>query len=95
MMIQLVMLILAALAAAGGFVKTRKFVRERLRFVDAVHRSWVPVAAGAGAALVVSPVAWILPFVGAGSALFFGAAVGYGVVKGRKDIRQLPPGRLR
>jgi len=93
-MIELVMLILAGLAAVGGFVKTREFVRERLRFVDAVHRGWVPVAAGAAAALAFSPLAWILPFVGTGASLFFGAAVGYGVVKGRRDIRQLPPGRL-
>lgn len=91
-MIELVMLILAGLAALAGYAKTREFVRERLRFVDAVHRGYAPLVAGAGAALIASPVAWILPAVGSGAALVFGGAVGWGVVKGRRDIRQLPPG---
>lgn len=91
-MLEIVMMILAGLAAVAGYAKTRHFVRDRLRFVDAVHRGYAPVVAGVGAALLVSPVAWILPAVGTGSALVFGGAVGWGVVKGRGDIRQLPPG---
>lgn len=91
-MIELVMMILVVVGALGGYARTRKFVRERLRFVDAVHRGSAPFVAGAGAALVVSPVAWLLPAVGTGAALLFGGAVGWGVVKGRRDIRKLPPG---
>lgn len=91
-MIELVMMILVGLAALAGYSKTREFVRERLRFVDAVQRGSAPFLAGAGAALLASPVAWLLPAVGTGAALVFGGAVGWGVVKGRRDIRQLPPG---
>lgn len=91
-MIELVVMTLVALAALAGYAKTRSFVRERLRFVEAVHRGSAPVVAGLGAALLASPVAWILPTVGTGAALVFGGAVGWGVVKGRRDIRQLPPG---
>lgn len=91
-MIEFVIFLLCGLAVWGGYVKTRSFVRDRLRFVDAVHRTSAPLVAGIGAALVASPVAWILPFVGGGAAVLFGGAVGWGVVKGRRDIRQLPPG---
>lgn len=91
-MIELVMMILVAAGALAGYAATRQFVRERLRFVDAVHRGSAPFVAGAGAALVAAPVAWILPAVGGGAALLFGGAVGWGLVKGRRDHRELPPG---
>ena len=91
-MIEFVIFVLCSMAVWGGYVKTRSFVRDRLRFVDAVHRTSAPLVAGIGAALVASPVAWVLPFVGGGAAVLFGGAVGWGVVKGRRDIRQLPPG---
>jgi len=91
------MLELIALGAAGaasvlGFVGTRDFVRDRLRFVDAVQKRSAPFVAGTGAALVAAPVAWLLPVVGGGSALVFGAAVGLGVVRGRKSHPRLPGG---
>lgn len=91
-MLELVMMTLVAVGALAGYAATRKFVRERLRFVDAVHRGPAPFLAGAGAALLAAPLAWILPAVGTGAALVFGGAVGWGVVKGRRDHRQLPPG---
>lgn len=91
-MIEMLLLGTAGAGVVAGFVKTRQFVRDRLRFVDAVHRRWAPFAAGGAAALVASPVAAVLPVIGAGSALAFGAAVGWGVVKGRRDIGRLPPG---
>lgn len=91
-MLELVMLILVGLAAVAGYARTRSFVRDRLRFVDAVQHGAAPFVAGAAAALLVSPVAWVLPAVGTGGALIVGGAVGWGVVKGRRDIRQLPPG---
>lgn len=90
-MLELIMLGVAAAGAVAGHVKARQFVRDRLRFVDGVHRGWVPLAAGGAAAVAAAPVAWILPVVGGGSAIVFGAAVGWGVAKGRKDIGQLPP----
>jgi hypothetical protein len=40
------------------------------------------------AALVAWPLTWILPLVGTGTALLFGAAVAFGVSSGAKAIRQ-------
>lgn len=91
-MFELLMMGVAGTGVVVGFAATRSFVRERLRFVDAIYRRWAPWVAGAGAALAAAPVVWILPVLGTGTALVFGAAVGYGVVKGRRDLRRLPPG---
>lgn len=92
-MIELVLLGAAGVGALAGYVKTRQFVRNRLRFVDAVQRRSAPFVAGGAAALAAAPVVWVLPVVGGGSAVLFGAAVGWGVVKGRRDFERLPPGR--
>jgi hypothetical protein len=40
------------------------------------------------AAVVAIPLVAILPIVGVGTALFFGASVGLGVAAGAKDIRR-------
>lgn len=91
-MIELVLIGLAGAGILAGYVKTRRFVRERLRFVDAVYRPAAPFVAGGAAAVAAAPLAWILPVVGGGTAVLFGAAVGYGVVRGRRDLKKLPPG---
>jgi hypothetical protein len=76
----------AALAATGfGYTRSRRFVRERLRFVDAAHRRAAPWVAGAAAAVVAAPVVAVLPLIGAGTALLFGAGVGTGVAHGSRD----------
>lgn len=72
----------------AGYVGSRRFVANRLRFVDAAQSRSLPFIAGAVAALVAWPVTWILPIVGTGTALIFGAAVGLGVSSGAKSIRQ-------
>jgi hypothetical protein len=74
-------------AAVTGYVSSRSFVRNRLRFVDAVHSRITPWIAGLGAAVVAAPVVWLLPLVGTGTALLFGASVGVGVARGAKDAR--------
>lgn len=91
-MLELLMLGATVLGVAGGYFGARNFVRDRLRYVEAIERRWAPWAAGAGAVLVASPVAWVLPAVGGGAALLFGAAVGAGVASGRRKHRELPPG---
>ena len=91
-MIELIVFGLAGAGIVAGYVKTRSFVRERLRFVDAVYRPAAPFVAGGAAAVAAAPLAWLMPFVGGGTALLFGAAIGYGVVRGRRDLKQLPPG---
>lgn len=65
----------------------RKFVRDRLRYVDAVQKGFVPFVAGAAVLLVGIPVAGLLPFVGIGTALTAGLAVGSGVAAGVRDIK--------
>lgn len=78
---------LAAAVAITGYTQSRRFVRNRLRFVDRVQSSGVPVLAGAAAAFVAFPITWIVPLVGLGTAALFGIGVGAGVAHGRGDIR--------
>lgn len=78
----------AAWVAAGfGYSKSRSFVRNRLRYVDGVHNTLVPLKVGVISALAAMPVALLLPFITGGAAILFGTAVGFGVAAGRKDIR--------
>lgn len=80
----------------GGYLKARQFVRQRLRFVDAVQKPSAPVVAGVGTALVVGAVAalpiitWI-PFLGFWTGIIAGIGVGAGVAHGARDIHRLPP----
>jgi hypothetical protein len=90
-------LIIAATGAGlwASYVKTRDFVRQRLRFVDSAHRPSTPWIAGIGAALLVAPVTALLgflPAVGGGTALLFGLSVGAGVKKGQKEVKQITGG---
>jgi hypothetical protein len=71
-----------------GYVQARAFTANKLRYVDAVHRMSVPIMAGVGAACVAAPVVWILPIVGAGTAVLFGAGVAAGVASGAREIRK-------
>ncbi len=87
-------IILAATGAGlwASFVKTRDFVRHRLRFVDRAHRPSTPWLAGIVAALIALPVVALigfLPAVGGGTALLFGASVGAGVRSGQKHVKQI------
>ena len=84
---------LSVAAVIIGFTQAKDFVSRRLRYVDAARSPIAPVVAGVGAAIVAAPIVWLLPFVGAGSAIAFGLSVALGVVAGNKDVRQqLPPG---
>jgi hypothetical protein len=74
-------------ATAFGYVTARKFVRDRLRFVDGAQTLKAPLLAGLIAWAVVMPLTWILPLVGAGTAILFGVSVALGVRAGAKDIR--------
>ena len=67
---------------------TRRFVRTRLRYVDAVQKSLAPWLAGGAAFLVGSAAVGLLPIVGLGTALTAAFAVGSGVAAGARDIRQ-------
>jgi hypothetical protein len=73
-------------------VKVRQYTRNRLRFVDIVQTPLAPIVAGIAAAIVAAPVVWLLPIVGAATALGFGIGVGTGVLMGAKDVKRLPGG---
>lgn len=90
-MLALIIFLATLALAAGAFLETRGFVRRRLRFVDAIQTPFAPILAGLLTALVAAPVVWILPFVGAGTAIGLGLAVGSGVAAGARDVKS---GRL-
>lgn len=67
---------------------TRRFVRNRLRYVDAVQKGIAPWAAGGAAFLAGLVIVPLLPVVGVGTAITAALAVGSGVAAGARDIRQ-------
>lgn len=75
-------------AAGAGYVGSKRFVKERLRFVDQIQRPGAAIVAGTVAALAAVPVVALLPFVGGGTALLFGVAVGAGTRAGARQIRR-------
>ena len=81
-------LAIAVGASLIGYWQARQFAQNKLRFVDGVHKMGVPLLAGLGAALVATPIVWILPLVGTGTALLFGLGVALGVSAGAKEIRK-------
>ena len=89
---EMVGLLAAGSASVLGYVKSREFVRNRLRYVEGVHDVSASLKAGGAALLVATPVVWVLPFIGAPTAILFGAAVAAGVRAGSRDIRRRLPG---
>ncbi len=87
----MVELIIAAGVAGFGYFKSRRFVRERLRFVDAVQKPATPVVVGVATTLAVGVVV-SLPLVplGAVTAVLTGVGIGVGVRHGAKDSKRLP-----
>ena len=77
-------------AAAGlfGFVAARRFVRGRLRFVDAIYSPAAPFIAAALAAVVAWPLA-ILPLVTQTASALFAIGVGLGTSTGVKDLKRI------
>ena len=80
--------ILSLIIAIVLHSSTRRFVRNRLRYVDAVQRTIAPWAAGGAVFLVSLLLVPILPLVGIGTAITAALAVGSGVAAGARDIRQ-------
>jgi hypothetical protein len=87
-MFEFIAMIAAGTSTAVGYLQSRQFVRRRLNYVDAVQRPIVPVLIGAAAAVAATPVVWILPLVGSGTAALFGIGVGAGVAAGARDVRR-------
>ena len=86
-MTTLIAFVLATLLAVFGFQAARRFVRDRLRFVDAAQSAAAPWIAGGAATLLAACLAFFLPFVGAPAALAFGVSVAAGVAVGARDVK--------
>lgn len=87
-MLGLLSLVISLVAAWLGYGGARRFVRERLRYVEGALSGGGAVIAGLGAFVIATPVVWLLPIVTGGTALAFGLAVGLGVRAGASDVRQ-------
>lgn len=83
-------LLITGVASIAGYIATKRFVQNRLRFVDAVHKRHVPLLAGALATGVALPVVGLLPIVGFPSAVIFGIGIGAGAAAGRRELKRLP-----
>lgn len=83
----LIALVALFAAVAFGYGVSRRFVRDKLRFVDAAQKRSAPLVAALGAWVFGSLAALLLPFVGGFAALSFGLAVGFGVAAGQRDVR--------
>lgn len=73
----------------------RRFVRERLRYVESALTPAAAIIAGIIAAVVAAPVVGLLhiipllgSLVGGGTALVFGLSVGLGVRSGARDVKR-------
>jgi paraquat-inducible protein B len=86
-MLLMLSLLIALAVAFFGFRAARRFVRDRLRFVEAAQRASAPWIAGLVALLVGLLVVAPLPWVGAGTAITFALAIGGGVAAGARDVR--------
>ena len=75
-----------------AYAQARSFVTRRLRYVDAVQSKLAPIIAGVAVAVVCLPLVAFIPFVGAGTALSLGLAVGAGVAAGARQVRHKLPG---
>jgi hypothetical protein len=84
---QLIAIAISLALSAFGFSAARRYVRDRLKFVDAVQTMKAPIIAGLIGWAVLMPLTILLPFVGVGTAIVFGISVGLGVRAGAKDIR--------
>lgn len=74
---------------------SRRFVRERLRYVEAALTPGAAIVAGLVAAVVATPVVGLLhiiPLVGSlvtgATAVVFGLSVGLGVRSGAQDVKR-------
>ncbi len=81
-------LVIALGASWFGYGTARRFVRDRLRYVESALSPGAAVIAGIGAAIILSPLAWLLPLVTGGTAIAFGLGVGLGARAGASDVKR-------
>ena len=79
--------VIALLAVVIGYSGARRFVRDRLRYVDGAQKGTAPIVAGIVAFLIALPLSWLIPLVGTGTAIAFAISVATGVASGARDIK--------
>ena len=82
----LVSIAISLALTTAGFAVARRYVRDRLKFVDAVHTMKAPLIAGLVGWAVLMPLT-VFPLIGVGTAIVFGLSVALGVRAGAKDIK--------
>jgi putative exporter of polyketide antibiotics len=81
-------LVVTAAGTIFAFGLAREFVRNRLRFVDAVRHPLAPWITWFVATVILIPIVAILPLVGAGTAILVGAGAGLGTSSGIKALKR-------
>ncbi len=93
-MFEFISLLLTLGVVYFGYSTARRFVRDRLRFVEGARKPHIPFVVAFAILAVAIPLAWLLPFVGVGSALALGVGVGVGVAAGGRDLRREDAGAM-
>ncbi|HEY4320577.1 MAG TPA: hypothetical protein VGM77_05295 [Gemmatimonadales bacterium] len=78
-------------SAVLAFGLARQYVRNKLRFVDAVRSPLMPWVVAIGATILMTPVVFVLGIVhlvGFGTALIVGGASGLGTASGVKALKR-------
>ena len=86
-MFSFIAMLIAVLAVVIGYSGARRFVRDRLRYVDGAQKGTAPIIAGIVAFLIALPISWLLPLIGTGTAIAFAVSVATGVAVGARDIK--------
>ncbi len=79
--------IIASVSAIFGYSIAKRFVRDRLRYVDGAHKATTPIIAGIGAYLIAMVAVALLPIVGIGTAIAFALSVAFGTAAGSREVK--------
>lgn len=93
-MFAFISLVLTLSVVYYGYTTARRFVRDRLRYVEGARKPHIPFLVAFAVLAVTVPIAAILPFIGVGSALALGVGVGAGVAAGGRDLRREDAGAM-
>jgi hypothetical protein len=79
--------LIASAGAIFGYNVAKRFVRDRLRYVEGAHKPATPFIAGIGAYLIAMVAVALLPIVGLGTAIAFGLSVAFGTAAGSREVK--------
>lgn len=90
-MFELIALGVAGAAGIYGHIKSKEFVRKRLRYTKFVEKPGMGLLTGAATAIVAAPLVAALPVIGVGTAIAAGVGVGTGVALGSSQAKEGVP----